>query len=158
MKTSPWILGLGVMGFVRTYALEYFDIGGMFSPYNLNGTMNADEVQAIAAFKLAIDEVNADPNILPGYTVRGSFQSITNTASAVSATLALSKTAFGSGVDITMRTLNTPRSIIAIEIFAVYVLPHMVLSDMDSSLSLAASYPYHLRIVPSTSYEVAIHS
>lgn len=156
MKVSRWILGVTVMGIARTLAQEYFDIGAMLSPYNDNDIMNTDEIQALAAFKLAIEEVNADPNALPGYTVRGSFQSITTTASAITATLALTHTSFGAGVDISMGTLNAATTIMAIEIFAHYLLPHMVLSDTDSGLSLTTNYPYHLRVVPSTSYEVGL--
>ena len=155
MKVSPWMLGIGLAATPWNSAMQFFDIGAMLSPYNQNGSMNTDEIQALAAFHMAIDEINADPNALPGYIVRGTFQSISNTASAVTATLALSKTAFGSGVDFTMGTLDAGNTIIAIEIFAHYVLPHMVLTNTDSAISLASSYPYHLRVVPSTAYEVA---
>ena len=143
-----------VLCWKSAFTMEYFNIGGMFSPYNEDGSMNEDEIQALAAFRMAIDEVNADPSLLPGYTVRGTFRNTYSTASAVTATLALSKTAFGAGVDITMGTLNAAQSMIAIEIFAHYVMPHMVISDTDSILSQAPSYPYHLRIVPSQAYEV----
>ena len=79
MKTSALILGLGWGSKGMVLAMEYFNIGGMFRPYNADGSMNEDEIQALAAFRMAIDEVNADPSLLPGYTVRGTFRSTYDT-------------------------------------------------------------------------------
>ena len=150
---------------VSALANEYFNIGGIFSPFNSDGTQNDDEVQAIAAFMLGIRYVNADPSYLPGYTVRGTIRQSTGTLSSFNSAIDLIQNAFGSGVDVVMSTSQSnvrlqmstgivSTSFVLDDLLKQYSYSHMVLNDTDGMLSFGIQFENHLRIVPSSSYEV----
>ena len=162
MPVTRWIF---LTWIALAQAVEYFNIGGIFSPFNSDGTQNDDEVQAIAAFMLGIRYVNADPSSLPGYTVRGTIRMSFSTREAISAAYELMETSFGSGVDVIMSTssssvssyMNTSlksTTFLLHDLLRQYGYSHMVLNDTDGMLSLGIQYENHLRIVPSSSYEV----
>ena len=160
---------VGILTLFSLFALsraKYFDIGGIFSPFNSDGTQNDDEVQAIAAFMLGIHYVNANPSYFPGYTVRGTIRMSSSTRDAISAAYELMETSFGSGVDAIMSTSSSSVSsvmnislksttFLLHDLLREYGFSHMVLNDTDGMLSLGIQYENHLRIVPSSSYEVS---
>ena len=159
---------VGILTLFSLFALsraKYFDIGGIFSPFNSDGTQNDDEVQAIAAFMLGIRYVNANPSYFPGYTVRGTIRMSSSTREAISGAYELMET-FGSGVDAIMSTSSSSVSsvmnislksttFLLHDLLREYGFSHMVLNDTDGMLSLGIQYENHLRIVPSSSYEVS---
>ena len=100
-----WILLPWLITVVK--ATNYFNIGAIFSPFNADGTQNDDEIQAIAAFMLAIRYVNGNPSLFPGYTVRGTIRMSSSTQDSINAAYDLMNNAFGTGIDAIMSITNT---------------------------------------------------
>ena len=153
-----WTLAVGS-------ATNYFNIGAIFSPFNADGTQNDDEVQAIAAFMLAIRYINGNPSFFPGYTVKGTIRMSSSPRDSINAAFDLMDNAFGSGVDTIMSTSSSSVSselnitlqsttFLLHDLLRQYSFSHMVLNDTDGMLSLGIQFDNHLRIVPSSSYEV----
>ena len=162
---TPQALVLLVFALVAVSATNYFNIGAIFSPFNADGTQNNDEIQAIAAFMLAIRYVNSDPSFFPGYTVRGTIRMSSSTRDSINAAYDLMDNALGSGVDAIMSTSSSSVSadlnvtlqsttFLLHDLLRQYSFSHMVLNDTDGLLSLGVQFENHLRIVPASSYEV----
>ena len=166
MARRAWILF--AFALVAVSATNYFNIGGIFSPFNADGTQNDDEIQAIAAFMLAIRYVNSDPSFFPGYTVRGTIRMSTGTISSFNNAIDLMNNAFGSGVDVVMSTSQSnvqlqfttdikSTSFVLDDLLKQYSFSHMVLNDTDGMLSFGIQFQNHLRVVPALSYEVNVY-
>ena len=157
---------LGVAGtLLLTQAVEYFNIGGIFSPFNSDGTQNDDEVQAIAAFMLGIRYVNANPSYLPVYTVTGTIRQSTGTLSSFNSAVDLIQNAFGSGVDVVMSTSQSnvrlqmttdmeSGTFTLEDLLKEFSYPHMALNDTNAGLSVGLQFTNHLRIIPALNFEV----
>ena len=162
---TPQALVLLVFALVAVSATNYFNIGAIFSPFNADGTQNDDEIQAIAAFMLAIRYVNSDPSFFPGYTVRGTIRMSTGTISSFNSAMDLIQNAFGSGVDVVMSTAQSngrlqlttdmqSGSFALEDVLKEFSFSHMALNDTNPGLSVGLQFTNHIRIVPGLNYEV----
>ena len=163
MTSRAWTLFAILMAVTK--ATNYFNIGAIFSPFNADGTQNDDEVQAIAAFMLAIRYVNGNPSFFPGYTVRGTIRMSTGTISSFNSAIDLMNNAFGSGVDAIMSTSQSnvrlqlttdiqSGSFALEDLLKEFSYSHMALNDTNPGLSVGLQFTNHLRIVPGLNYEV----
>jgi hypothetical protein len=62
---------LFICSYSAVYSKSIVKIGGLFNPFDDKGQPIDSEIQAIAAFKLAIEQINNDTSFLPDYELKG---------------------------------------------------------------------------------------
>jgi hypothetical protein len=131
-----------------------FRIGGYFSPFNSTGHPNFQQAQSLAAFIMAINEINANPSFLPNTKIEFGIAGGNGFLGAIEAGLELTRKKFnGAGVDIIVSAgadeeafsfsqyLNSLRKI------------HLETVSMTAQMNQGASFPYKLQTLPDSSFQ-----
>jgi hypothetical protein len=126
-------------------------IGGLFNPFDENGQPIFNEIQAIAAFKLAIDEINNDTSILPEYELRGIVHDVYDIPSSVNSILD-----YTTKVDFVISSSKTCS--IEEKVLETFSITHIVLADYSGELSIGIDFPNKLRMIPSETFQVRYES
>lgn len=129
-------------------------IGGIFSPFDDAGAFDTSQAQALAAFLMAVGEINASPKILRNIKLVSAIASAGATFNGgVLASQYLSKRAFGStgvvaavsaGVSIVTEAVN--------DVFETPQLPLVHTAAADVALENGGAFPYKLAVVPTDAY------
>ena len=146
-------------------------VGGYFNvinPTNLSD-FNEQQAQSLAAFMMAINEINADPNILPNYELRVAVRSGTDDFSgAINAAEYLSLSApfqyftnlnhmyvsdTNIGVDVVIGAGSNIETTGMDQFFNGRQLIQVHTVANDPQLQIGADYPYKIATVPSSSFE-----
>eukprot|EP00736_Rhodelphis_marinus_P000467 Rmarinus@m.7904 len=133
------------------------DLGGLFPLYS-SGEWNRAGAHALAAFQLAIGEINSRSDILPDSQLRYAVRDTQDRASeAVARAGDLRKDVFGSSgvVAVVGPSSNDAAESVTVELAEDAILA-MSYGATRSSLSDATRYPYFFRTIPALSYQVNV--
>jgi hypothetical protein len=143
-------------------------IGGLFAPYNSSGERDEKTIQHLAAFVMAIGEINdksdgvADdllPNTTLTYAIRGG-RGIFETIKAVESLQAADFTSEATssirqpnGVDALVGALGDEETMISNRFMAHYRLNQVHALSTATELGIGSSYPYKAQTTPIDSYQ-----
>ena len=132
-------------------------LGGLFPSFRMNGKLSESGQQRLAAFLLAVKEINADPTILPNTTIKIAVRdSRVNVGKTFFATLDMATNAFNkTGVDACIGGASSAESDAASNVLTQFSTVQISYSSTSPLLSAKINYPYFARTCPSDSFQGA---
>lgn len=78
MINDPWIMPYRLLLMLVVHcifltsvsSLKPINIAGFFNPYTADGYVDKDQMEHLAVFMMAIDEINRNQTMLPGYELK----------------------------------------------------------------------------------------
>jgi len=153
-KTKDNLPAKDYPAYSKTFYPNVIKLGGIFNIFNINGLPDPMQAQCLAAFLLAVKEINADKSILPNtQIVTGVVRGLRLIGSS-DAARKLAHTYFGgTGVDIVVSAGGDLETDVTNQIFAQ---THIIqVNGLAQSVDLfnGALYPTKLQITPLRSYQ-----
>ena len=147
-----------------TAARQTIRIGGLFTLTNQQGTSrDEDGIHHLAAFNMALKEINDDQDLLPGYVFNTSLSSPFDFYDTIESTMKLNKLSFmnspdnsvpaAGGIDCAVGAVDTERTMASNEMFARYKTVQVSSVASGAELSVGTKYPLKARTVPSESFQ-----
>ena len=143
---------------VGTSPPKYVRLGGLFPSFRMNGKISESGQQRLAAFLLAVKEINADnATILPHTTIKIAVRdSRVNVGKTFFATLDMATNAFNkTGVDACIGGASSAESDAASNVLTQFSTVQISYSSTSPLLSAKINYPYFARTCPSDSFQGA---
>ena len=129
-------------------------MGGLFKPFDVNHLSDIEQAQCLAAFLMAIKEINANTTLLPRtHLVSAVVQGEGFIGAIEAATQLVEKVFGGSGVDIVIGAGNSIETIATNQIFAQSSTIQIHTISQAVELSQGESYPWRLQTSPLASYQ-----
>jgi hypothetical protein len=144
----PWILFCILHEPLQAFTLN---IGSFLQTYGKDGSMIPEGVASVAAFQMAIDELN-NPPFLPGFDLKGTFCNALSTKELLSDMSSLLE----KDIVYLISNLDTTQEIIVSKILNDFSMIQMIIGSNAAELSKGAEYPRQLRLVPSEGFDAIV--
>lgn len=133
---------------------EVLKIGGLMSVFDSDGKHNYEQAQCLAAFLMAIEEINNDTSLLPETTiVSGIIDGVDFRGTIKAATSLLNDYFGGSGVDMVVSTGNDLETKISSQLFSQNSIIQIHTVSQAVELSNGNLYSSRLQTTPLLSYQ-----
>lgn len=132
-------------------------LGGLFPSFRTSGTVLTGGQERLAAFLMAVKEINADPSILPNTTIMVAVRdSRVNVGKTFFATLDMATNAFNkNGIDACIGAASSAESDAASNVLTQFTTVQVSYSSTSPLLSAKINYPYFARTCPSDAFQGA---
>ena len=136
---------------------KYVRIGGLFSQFDLNNAVQPNGRQLLAAFLMAVRDINTDHKILPNTTI---LVAVKDSKLSVGKTffdsLNLATKSFqGAGIDSCIGSYTSGETAAAATVFTQFSTPQISYSSTSPQLSTKINYPFFARTCPSDAFQGA---
>jgi len=129
-------------------------IGGLFQLFDSNNNQNFLQAQCLESFIMAIEEVNANPILLPTTTLLSGIESGVGFTGAIDAARALISSKFGgTGVDIVIGSGDDTETQSSSEVFTRSNIIQIHTVSKAVEMSQGSIYPWRLQTTPLASYQ-----
>lgn len=129
-------------------------LGGLFNPFDGNNNPDIQQAQCLAAFLMAIDEINANKALLPRTRLVSGVVSGLGIIGALEAATQLTQKEFGgTGVNIVIGAGGDTETKATDQIFSQSQTIQIHTISQAVELSQGASYPWRLQTSPLASYQ-----
>ena len=133
---------------------EVVKLGGLFNPFDGNNNPDIQQAQCLAAFLMAIDEINANKALLPRTRLVSGVVSGLGIIGALEAATQLTQKEFGgTGVNIVIGAGGDTETKATDQIFSQSQTIQIHTISQAVELSQGASYPWRLQTSPLASYQ-----
>jgi hypothetical protein len=133
---------------------EVVKIGGLFQPFDSKHLPNFNQAQCLAAFVMAINEINNNPDLLPNTTLVFGIASGQGFSGAIEAANYFVSSEFGgSGMDIVIGSGNDIETEASNQVFAQSKLIQIHTVSQAVELSQGSSYPWRMQTTPLASFQ-----
>ena len=132
-------------------------LGGLFPSFRTSGSVIIAGQQRMAAFLMAVKEINANPDILPNTTIKIAVRDTRlHAGKAFLATLDMVTNAFNkSGIDGCIGAATSAESDAASDVLTQYSTVQVSYSSTSSILSSRTAYPFFARTCPADTFQGA---
>ena len=132
-------------------------LGGLFPSFRTSGSVIIAGQQRMAAFLLAVKEINADPHILPNTTIKIAVRDTSlHPGKAFLSALDMVINAFNkSGIDGCVGGASSAEADTASDVLTQYSTVQVSASSASSQMSSRIDYPYFARTCPPDSFQGA---
>ena len=129
-------------------------LGGFFNPFGANNLPDIQQAQCLAAFLMAIEEINANTALLPRTHLVSGVVNGEGFIGAIEAATKLTERVFGgTGVNVVIGAGNSVETVATNEIFAQSKTIQIHTISQAVELSQGASFPWRLQTSPLASYQ-----
>lgn len=129
-------------------------IGGYFKPFDTNANPDFEQAQCLAAFLMAIKEINSNKQLLPNTKLVAGITSGSGFLGAINAATFLTEKEFGgTGVNVVVGAGNDVETEATNQIFAQSQTIQIHTISKAVELSQGALYPWRLQTTPLQSYQ-----
>jgi hypothetical protein len=149
--------------FVAHAAPAVINLGGMFAPIDATGAMSLSQAEHLAAFVMAINEINDKTDgvydtILPSTTLSFAVRGGPTYATAMGGFLDLEQSFSGDGVVSVVNALPTADALLVNQVSKQQKVAQVVSVANSANLYVYANYPYVTRTVAIQSFESVVLS
>jgi hypothetical protein len=144
-----WLASVLVMGSVPAE----IQVGGLFAPVAPNGNLYTDQAEHIAAFVMAINEINnktdgIHDDLLPNTTLTYAVRADQAMTGALTNALTLESLFGGSGVVAVVNALHNANALVVTQLFGTLKVMSLVTVTNSGQFDEAATYPYVANVRP----------
>ena len=126
-------------------------LGGYFTPFYDDGQLNQNEIECLAAFLMAIEEINANPNLLPNSQIVTAVRSGNGYYSATDTSFNFVNAFYDTGIIGLINSMSNTEAIASTGLLRnVGGIVQLLSKANDSSLS---NFQYNTQLVPLDSYD-----